>query len=201
MPAPGISPALSVADSPATWQASPGTGHRLDHSPRLAGAPERPVLHVQDRTTRSTVGAPERWLSARRLPESPSRTVTNGERSWSCRNFVCATRWAGCSCRCLGLALRPRAEAAPPASLAVPPPGRSGGSRRTRCRRPTTRSGRAGAQYRTGDDPVRATSIGQPCDVAFLVVFQVEIGWKIDVDHLSVLPGRCGAVLEPDGHL
>jgi hypothetical protein len=53
----GISPALSAADQPRGWPA-PATGHRLDHSRRLAGAPERPVLHVQDPATRSTASAP-----------------------------------------------------------------------------------------------------------------------------------------------
>jgi hypothetical protein len=50
-----------LTHQPRGWPA-PGTRHRLDRSPRLVGAPERPVLHIQDRATRSTAGAPERRI-------------------------------------------------------------------------------------------------------------------------------------------
>src|SRR6266516_6110816 len=43
---------------------------------------------------------------------------------------------------------------------------------------------RADDQHRAGGDRIGADRIGQAGDVAALVVFEVEVGRKIDVDHL-----------------
>jgi hypothetical protein len=52
----------------------------------------------------------------------------------------------------------------------------------------------AGHEHRTLSDSVGGDCIGQPGDVAALVVFQVQVGRKIDLDHLSAPPGRrCGS--------